>query len=325
MATFISNVFYFFLAFLMLTFISIVSLQQYNDKTGPSDHDQLLIVSKGQSLASIASHLRDLNLIENRVVFMIAVRLSGLHNEIKFGEYIIPRAASIREIIDKLVSGISAQYTITIPEGLTTNSVIDLINKDMRIKGDLIYIADEGELAPNTYSFDITTNKEDLFLKMKSEQNKILDFAWNKRATDLPLKSAYELLILASIVEKEAGNEEDKRKVASVFLNRLKKKMRLQSDPTVVFSLTKGKDTLNRDLTKVDLKIRSPFNTYKIDGLPPSPICNPSKSSIYAVANPIETDFLYFVANGKGGHNFSKNLKQHNSFVNEYRRLKKKR
>ena len=159
--------------------------------------------------------------------------------------------------------------------------------------------------------------------KMKNEQNKILDFAWNKRAPDLPLKSAYELLILASIVEKEAGNEEDKRKVASVFINRLKKKMRLQSDPTVVFSLTGGKNTLNRDLTKADLKIKSPFNTYKIDGLPPSPICNPSKSSIYAVSNPIETDFLYFVADGKGGHNFSNNLKLHNSFVKEYRRLKK--
>ena len=195
----------------------------------------------------------------------------------------------------------------------------------MRIKGDLINIADEGVLAPNTYSFDIATNRENLFLKMKSEQNKILDIAWNKRAPDLPLKNAFELLILASIVEKEAGNEEDKRKVASVFLNRLKKKMRLQSDPTVVYSLTKGKDTLNRELTKSDLRIRSPFNTYKVEGLPPSPICNPSKSSIYAVANPIKTDFLYFVADGEGGHNFSQNLQQHNRFVKEYRRLKKKK
>ena len=323
MATFISNVFYFCLVFLILIFISVSSLQLYYDKTGPSNQDQLLIVKKGQSVASIASHLRDLNLIENRVVFMITLRLKGFHNKIKFGEYMIPRAASMKEIIEKLVSGVSAQYTITIPEGLSTISVIDLINKDTRIKGGLINVTNEGALAPNTYSFDMTTIKEDLFLKMKDEQNKILDFAWNKRAPDLPLKSAYELLILASIVEKEAGNEEDKRKVASVFINRLKKKMRLQSDPTVVFSLTGGKNTLNRDLTKADLKIKSPFNTYKIDGLPPSPICNPSKSSIYAVANPIETDFLYFVANGKGGHNFSNNLKLHNSFVKEYRRLKK--
>ena len=325
MATFISNVFYFFLAFLIFIFISISSLQLYYDKAGPSNQDKLLVVSKGQSVSSIAINLKDLNLIENRVIFMIAVRLNGLHDKIKFGEYMIPRASSIREIIDKLVSGVSAQYRITIPEGLSTSSVIDLINKDMRIKGQLIKTADEGALAPNTYSFDITTNKEDLFLKMKSEQNRILNLAWNKRASDLPLKSAYELLILASIVEKEAGDEQDKRKVASVFLNRLKKKMRLQSDPTVVFSLTKGKDMLNRELTKSDLKIKSPFNTYKIDGLPPSPICNPSKSSIYAVANPIETDFLYFVANGEGGHNFSKNLKQHNSFVKEFRMLKKKK
>ena len=324
MATFISNVFYLFLVFLITAFISLSSLQLYYDKPGPSNQDKLLVIDKGQSVANIASQLIDLNLINNRAAFIVAVRLNDFHNKIKFGEYLIPRAASIREIMDKLVTGVSAQYTITIPEGLSTNSVINLINKDMRIKGDLINIDDEGVLAPNTYSFDMTIKKEDLFLKMQREQNKILDFAWNKRATDLPLKSAFELLILASIVEKEAGNEEDKRKVASVFLNRLKRKMRLQSDPTVVYSLTKGKDTLNRELTKSDLKIRSPFNTYKIDGLPPSPICNPSKSSIYAVANPIKTDFLYFVANGKGGHNFSKNLKQHNTFVKEYRRLKKK-
>ena len=325
MATFFSNVFYFFLAFLISIFVAVSSFQLYYDKTGPSNQDQLLTIRKGQSVASIASQLRDLNLIENRTAFIVAVRLNGFHDQIKFGEYIIPRAASIKEIIDKLVSGVSAQYTITIPEGLSTNSVIDLINKDIRIKGDLINIADEGVLAPNTYSFDIATNRENLFLKMKSEQNKILDIAWNERAADLPLKNAFELLILASIVEKEAGNEEDKRKVASVFLNRLKKKMRLQSDPTVVYSLTKGKDTLNRELTKSDLRIRSPFNTYKIEGLPPSPICNPSKSSIYAVANPIKTDFLYFVADGEGGHNFSQNLKQHNNFVKEYRRLKAKK
>ena len=325
MTAFISNVFCFLLAFLTFIFISVSSLQLYYDKAGPSNQDQLLTISKGQSVASIASHLEDLNLIENRVVFMIAVKLNGFHNRIKFGEYIIPRAASIKEIIDKLISGVSAQYTITIPEGLSTDSVIRLINKDIRIKGDLVNGTEEGALAPNTYSFDITTNKEDLFLKMKNEQNKILHYAWKNRDPDLPLESAFELLILASIVEKEAGNEADKRKVASVFLNRLKKKMRLQSDPTVIFSLTKGKDTLNRELTKNDLKIISPFNTYKVYGLPPSPICNPSKSSIYAVANPIKTDFLYFVANGEGGHNFSQNLKQHNSFVKEYRSLKKKK
>ena len=322
MATFVSNLFYLFLAFLISVYIAITSFELYYEKPGPSQHEQLLIINKGQSVTNIASHLRELNLIENRMVFILVVRLKGFHDKIKFGEYMIPKTASIKEILDAVITGVSVQNKIMIPEGLSTISVIHRINNDLRIKGDLISFSEEGVLAPNTYSFDFTTNKKDLFLKMKNNQERILEAAWNNRDPDLPLKNAFELLILASIVEKEAGNEEDKKKVASVFLNRLKKKMRLQSDPTVVYSLTKGREPLNRELNRSDLKTKSPFNTYKIDGLPPSPICNPSKSSINAVANPLKTDFLFFVANGEGGHNFSKNLKQHNSFVKEYRRLK---
>ena len=322
MATLVSNLFYFFLACLIFVFFTITSFDLYYNKQGPSEHEKFLIINKGQSVADIASNLKDVNLIESRMAFILITRLKGFHDQIKFGEYMIPKTASIKEIIDTLVEGVSVQNTITIPEGLSTIAVISLINNDLRIRGDLINLSDEGALAPNTYSFDISTNKKDIVLKMRNEQKKIVEAAWNNRDPDLPLKNALELLILASIVEKEAGNEEDKKKVASVFLNRLKKKMRLQSDPTVVYSLTKGRGPLNRELTRSDLKTKSPFNTYKISGLPPSPICNPSKSSIYAVANPLKTDFLYFVANGKGGHNFSQNLKQHNRFVKEYRRLK---
>ena len=322
MATLVSNLFYFFLACLIFVFFTVTSFDLYYNKQGPSEHEKLLIINKGQSVADIASNLKDVNLIESRMAFILITRLKGFHDQIKFGEYMIPKTASIKEIIDTLVEGVSVQNTITIPEGLSTIAVISLINNDLRIRGDLINLSDEGALAPNTYSFDISTNKKDIVLKMRNEQKKIVEAAWNNRDPDLPLKNALELLILASIVEKEAGNEEDKKKVASVFLNRLKKKMRLQSDPTVVYSLTKGRGPLNRELTRSDLKTKSPFNTYKIAGLPPSPICNPSKSSIYAVANPLKTDFLYFVANGKGGHNFSQNLKQHNRFVKEYRRLK---
>ncbi len=324
MATFVSNIFYFLLSCMIFVFIATTSFDFYYDKPGPNDHQQLIVIDKGQSVANIASYLKDLNLIENRLGFILVVRLKSFHDQIKFGEYMIPRTASIKEIIDKLTTGVSVQHTITIPEGLSTISVVDLVNKDQRIRGDLINAAKEGVFAPNTYSFDITSNKEDLFFKMRKEQKKIVDTAWNNRAPDLPLKNSLELLILASIVEKEAGNDEDKKKVASVFLNRLKKKMKLQSDPTVVYSLSKGKGPLNRELTRIDLNTKSPFNTYKIAGLPPSPICNPSKSSINAVANPIKTDFLFFVADGQGGHNFSQNLKQHNTFVKEYRRLKTK-
>ena len=322
MATFFSHFFYLFLACLISIYVAITSFELYYEKPGPAEQEQLLVINKGQSVANIASHLRELNLIENRMVFILAVKLKGFHDKIKFGEYMIPKTASIKDILDVVITGVSIQNKIMIPEGLSTISVIHLINNDPRIKGDLISFSEEGVLAPNTYSFDITTKKKDLFLKMRNNQERILEAAWDNRDPDLPLKNAFELLILASIVEKEAGNEEDKKKVASVFLNRLKKKMRLQSDPTVVYSLTKGRTSLNRELNRRDLKTKSPFNTYKIDGLPPSPICNPSKSSIHAVSNPLKTDFLFFVANGAGGHNFSKNLKQHNRFVKEYRRLK---
>ena len=324
MSTLVSNIFYFFIACLTLVFITISGLESFYVKPGPSNDDKLLIINKGQSVSNIASNLRDLNLIVNRMTFMLVLRLKGFHNKIKFGEYMIPKTSSIEEIVEKIVSGVSVQYTITIPEGLSTASVIALINSNPKIKGDFISYTDEGILAPNTYSFDITTEKADLLMKMKDEQKKIVDSAWNTRAPDLPLKNTLELLVLASIVEKEAGNEQDKKKVASVFLNRLKKKMRLQSDPTVVYSLTGGEGSLDRELTRRDLKINSPFNTYRISGLPPKPICNPSKSSIYAVANPTETEFLFFVADGKGGHNFSQNLRQHNQFVREYRKLKEK-
>ncbi len=324
MATLISNLLYFFLACLLFVFVGVSSFEFYYEKPGPSDREKLLTINKGQSVENIASHLIDLNLIENRMAFMLVVRLKGLHDNMKFGQYMIPRAASIKQITDKLVAGVSVQHKIIIPEGLSTISIIDLINKDLRIKGALLNAVEEGVLAPNTYSFDISTNKRELILKMQKRQKQIIDSAWSNRSPDLPLKNSLELLILASIVEKEAGNEEDKKKVASVFLNRLEKKMRLQSDPTVIYGLTLGKNPLNRKLTKSDLKTLSPFNTYKIAGLPPRPICNPSKSSIYAVANPVKTDFLFFVADGKGGHNFSQNLKQHNKFVKEYRRLKVK-
>ena len=293
MATFFSHFFYLFLACLISIYVAITSFELYYEKPGPSEQEQLLIINKGQSVANIASHLRELNLIENRMVFMLVVRLKGFHDKIKFGEYMIPKTASIKDILDVVITGVSIQNKIMIPEGLSTISVIQLINNDPRIKGDLISFSEEGVLAPNTYSFDITTKKKDLFLKMINNQERILEAAWDNRDPDLPLNNALELLILASVVEKEAGNEEDKKKVASVFLNRLKKKMRLQSDPTVVYSLTKGREPLNRELNRSDLKTKSPFNTYKIDGLPPSPICNPSKSSINAVANPLKTDFLF--------------------------------
>ena len=172
MATLVSNLFYLFLACLTLVFITISGLESFYVKPGPSNDDKLLIINKGQSVSNIASNLRDLNLIENRMTFMLVLRFKGFHNKIKFGEYMIPKTSSIEEIVEKIVSGVSVQHTITIPEGLSTAAVIDLINSNPKIKGDFINNIDEGILAPNTYSFDMTTEKVDLLVKMIDEQKK---------------------------------------------------------------------------------------------------------------------------------------------------------
>ena len=164
MATFFSHFFYLFLACLISIYVAITSLELYYEKPGPAEQEQLLVINKGQSVANIASHLRELNLIENRMVFMLVVRLKGFHDKIKFGEYMIPKTASIKDILDVVVTGVSVQNKITIPEGLSTISVIHRINNDLRLRGDLISFSEEGVLAPNTYSFDFTINKKDLFL-----------------------------------------------------------------------------------------------------------------------------------------------------------------
>ncbi len=163
MATFFSNLFFLFLACLISVFIAITSIEVFYEKPGPSEQEQLLIIKKGQSVANIASHLRELNLIENRIVFILVARLKGFHNKIKFGEYMLPKTASIKDIFEAVITGVSVQNKITIPEGLSTISVIRRINDDPRIRGDLIDFNEEGVLAPNTYSFDITTKKKDLF------------------------------------------------------------------------------------------------------------------------------------------------------------------
>ena len=156
---------------------------------------------------------------------------------------------------------------------------------------------------------------------MKEQQEKIVQIAWDNREIDLPLKTSFELLILASIVEREALKNSEKPIIASVFINRLNRKMRLQSDPTVIYALTQGKTNFNRKLSRKDLKKISEFNTYKVFGLPPAPICNPGRDAIIAVSQPAKTDYLYFVADGKGGHKFSKNLEQHINYVSQYRKF----
>ena len=181
----------------------------------------------------------------------------------------------------------------------------------------------EGSLLPETYSYKLGDTKQDVLNDAQNQLKQVLDYEWKHRNPDVPVETPYELLILASIIEKETGVPQEREIVSSVFANRLKIGMRLQTDPTVIYALTQGKSDLGRSLTRKDLKIDSPYNTYQNLGLPPTPICNPGKDSIHAAAHPADTDFIFFVADGNGGHNFARTLKEHNQNIKSW--LEKKR
>ncbi len=294
-------------------------------KSGPLNVSKIINIGKGESLMEISDKLMQNGIIDNKILFLSLVKIKGLSTKIKYGEYLVEENISISSLLEKLSTGVPFQKKITIPEGLTSSEILELLNNDGRIKGQVVKVFSEGLFAPNTYSFDMKMSKNNLLDIMKEEQERIVQIAWDNRQRDLPLKTSLEMVILASIVEREAKKNSEKPIIASVFVNRINRKMRLQADPTVIYAITQGKSRLNRELTKKDLKKNSKFNTYKVFGLPPTPICNPGREAIMAVSQPAKTDYLYFVADGKGGHKFSNNLERHIKYVSEYRKdIKKK-
>ena len=310
------------LLFSMLAASSLLYILDYHyTKDGPLRVAKIVNIAQGDSLIEISDNLAQNGIIESKLLFLALVKIKGLSNKIKYGEYLVEESDSIRSLLENFSKGVPFQRQVTIPEGLTSNEVSQILNSDTRIKGQDVKITSEGILAPNTYSFDMKTSKKNLLDIMKKQQENIVEIAWNNRERDLPLKTSFELIILASIVEREALINREKPIIASVFINRMKRKMRLQSDPTVIYAITQGKTNLKRQLTRKDLSKSSDFNTYKVFGLPPTPICNPGRESIMSVSQPAKTDYLYFVADGKGGHKFSQNLNQHIKYVAQYRKL----
>jgi UPF0755 protein len=213
---------------------------------------------------------------------------------------------------------------LTIPEGLTNFQIAHLLWATEGLQGNIPPLPGEGMLFPETYHFSWGDTREDVILRLHQAMRKTLREGWNPRASGLPLKNSQEALILASIVEKETAVAEERPHIAAVFLNRLRHGMRLQSDPTVVYDLTDGKGALGRPLTREDLKQETPSNTYVIDGLPPTPISNPGRLALQAVLHPTVSDDLYFVADGSGGHAFSKTLAEHNRNVARWRKVRDK-
>lgn len=292
---------------------------------GPLDEPKRVTLARGVSLTTASEALEEAGVISSAAIFRVGARYRGAAAKLKFGEYEIPAEASMEEVLDILVAGRSLQYPVTVAEGLTSWEVVELLKANDLLSGEIGAIPPEGSLAPNTYFVSRGTNRDELIRRMREAQNRILQDAWERRAPDLPLNSMEEALVLASIVEKETGVASERDLVAGVFVNRLRRGMRLQSDPTIIYGLTNGQGPLGRGILRSEISKPTAYNTYVIDRLPPGPIANPGRDAIEAVVNPAETEALYFVADGTGGHAFANTLREHERNVAAWRKIERQR
>jgi UPF0755 protein len=298
------------------------------EKPGPLTVSRTLGIPRGEGPIEIAAQLEREGIITNRWVFVAGHYTRSLMKRarpqhLKAGEYEFKAATSLAQVHATLVEGKSILSKITLPEGLTSAQIVERISADEDLEGGVAEIPPEGTLLPDTYRFSKGMQRQELIDRMRAEQGRFLAAAWEKRQPGLPVATPHEALILASIVEKETGQADERERVAAVFVNRLKKNMRLQSDPTIIYGLAGGRGMLGRSITRADIDGKTPYNTYQINGLPPTPICNPGRSAIEATLNPAKTDDLYFVADGSGGHTFSATLKEHNAAVANWRRVER--
>lgn len=276
------------------------------------------VISNNESFREVVTNLHQEGIVSNeKMFFYISQMIKGKSPKVKYGEYFFNRDDSYDEIMRKIQYGNFHYRRMTIIEGASAHSVKKILEIEMGLRGEVPDIKD-GQVLPETYLYLYGKTKVSLVKTMKESMQKTLDRLWEERDKTIPIKTKREALILASIVEKESGNNFERPIIASVFVNRLNKGMKLQSDPTIIYSYAFGNKDLERPIKTKDIRNKSKYNTYHIYGLPPTPICNPGRESIRAVLNPAKTDFLYFVASGYGHHNFSSNLKQHNFYVRQY-------
>lgn len=282
---------------------------------------KLIYFPKGYGIEEISNKLHDEGVIYNPSLFKILAYIIRGNGIIKAGEYEIPPQTNPYQIIKILTSGKVHYRSITIPEGLTVKQIYELIDKAEGLMGESEKKYKDGDLLPETYFFSYGDNKNSVLDRMAKAMRDFTSVEWERRAENLPFKSIDEAIILASIVERETGKADERPRVAAVYINRLRIGMILQADPTVIYGLSDGYGDLKRELTRADLQTDNPYNTYKNKGLTPTAIANPGKASIRAVLNPDNTEELYFVADGKGGHFFAKTLDEHNQNVARYRTI----
>ncbi len=294
---------------------------------GPLGEERIVQIERGSGLNAIADTLFYEGVIAEPQIFVLAAKIEGQAGALKAGEYAIPAQASMEEVLALLVEGKTIQHRVTMPEGLTSWDIVQIVNAAPDLEGDPVeVIPAEGSLLPDTYFFQRGETRQQVIDRMREAQQLALDQLWPTRAEGLPFDTQAEWIALASIIEKETGLAEERGLVAGVFVNRLHKGMLLQSDPTVIYAVTKGEGgPLGRGIRKSELKSEDPYNTYTHAGLPPGPIANPGRDALEAAIRPEATDYIFFVADGTGGHAFAETLAEHERNVRAWRKIERER
>ncbi|MBR0776143.1 endolytic transglycosylase MltG [Bradyrhizobium diazoefficiens] len=298
--------------------------RQVLEAPGPLAEDKIVNIPQRAGKRDIAETLNREGVTDvNPWVFIASVAALKASSDLKPGEYAFQKNASLRDVIATIVEGKVVQHAVTIAEGLTSEQIVARLSDNEIFTGSVREVPREGTLLPETYKFPRGTTREQVIQRMQQAHKRVLAEIWERRSQDLPVKSPEQLVTLASIVEKETGKPDERSRVAAVFVNRLKQKIKLQSDPTIIYGLVGGKGTLGRPIKRSEITQPSPYNTYVIEGLPPGPISNPGRASLEAAANPARTRDLYFVADGTGGHAFTETYDAHQKNVAKLRAMEK--
>jgi UPF0755 protein len=293
---------------------------------GPLDQSKTVLIPRGAGPATMAKILTAEGVISHPQLFRVALMVDPNPKPIKAGEYEVPPHISMSALVELLQSGKLVQRRLTIPEGATTAEIVEMVRKTDALSGEITLDVKEGDLLPETYFYSRNDTRDGMLSRMKEAMEKTLDEAWRKRAAGLPYANKRDALTLASIIEKETAVAAERPRVAAVYVNRLRLKMRLESDPTTIYGVTGGKGMQGKELTRADLQSNSPYNTYVVSGLPPGPICNPGRAAILAAVSPTPRDrSLYFVADGQGGHLFATNIYEHNRNVARWKEIQKQK
>jgi len=287
--------------------------------SGPLAESTILVFPPNTHFTAIADTLAEKNVIAHPFLFKLQAFARGESSRFKAGEYNFSAHIAASDVASMLANGKTVIHHLTIPEGLMTSEIISIVKAIPELDGEITLDIKEGELLPETYNYSRGDKRNDLLTRMRHAMQKTLEEAWTGRADGLPFTTPAQALTLASIVEKETGLASERPRVAAVYINRLRKGMLLQADPTTAYGVTGGKYKLPRPLTYNDLESNSPYNTYRSAGLPPGPIANPGKASILATLHPVQSDELYFVATGVGGHNFARTEQEHEANVRKFR------